>query len=395
MDELTLVRDLRSEVTEPDPETLGRIRRRVLTGLPAGDVTRANRILGRLSRSGAWTFGRRKANRRVLLRLAVVGGLAAAVAAGTIAVDALVTDDGKPVVGHEAAAAELNKAAAAAIQASDPPLAAGQFYYLRMVEVAGTQIGGTSCGDLFYLHRNVYETWVPKDWGDQWMYRRADNVAKEYLRPRDAAKVKRCAPDEPSSGPEVRKAPAGMFYPDGAYQPDREPRDASGAIVYHPTPAEVAKHLADGSWQRPTPPFMAGLPRDPSQLLRRIYHDSAGHGRGRDDEAFVYIRDVLRSGVVPADLRAALFGAAALIPGVRLVSDSANLDGRHGVAVAMSDHGDSRVELIFDPVSGEVIGEREVALKSGYVPGVRAGTTIEYTSVSRQVVDAMGSVPGK
>jgi RNA polymerase sigma-70 factor (ECF subfamily) len=61
----------------------------------------------------------------------------------------------------------------------------------------------------------------------------------------------------------------------------------------------------------------------------------------------------------------------------------------------MSDHGDSRVELIFDPVSGEVIGEREVALKSGYVPGVRAGTTIEYTSVSRQVVDAMGSVPGK
>jgi hypothetical protein len=381
MDEITLVRDLRSEVTEPDPETLGRIRKRVLAELPAAAPRRvvARRVLGR----------------RPLLRLAFAGGLAAAVAAGTIAVDALVTRDGKPVVGHEAAAAELNRAAAAAIQASDPPLAAGQFYYLRMVEVAGTQISGSGCGDLFYLHKNVYETWVPKDWDAQWMYRRADDVAKEYLHPGDAAKIRRCAPDEPGSGPEVRKAPAGMFYPDGATQRDREPRDPSGAIVYNPTPAEVAKYLADGGWQRPTPQFMAGLPRDPAQLLRRVYHDSAGHGRGRDDEAFVYIRDVLRSGVVPADLRAALFGAAALIPGVRLVSDSVNLDGRHGVAVAMSDHGNSRVELIFDPVSGEVIGEREVALRSGYLPGVRAGTTIEYTSVRRQVVDAMDAVPGK
>jgi RNA polymerase sigma-70 factor (ECF subfamily) len=183
-----------------------------------------------------------------------------------------------------------------------------------------------------------------------------------------------------------------MFYPDGV---DTRPRDPSGAIVYNPTAAEVAKYLAGGSWQRPTPQFMAGLPRDPAELLRRIYHDSAGHGRGRDDEAFVYIRDVLRPGVVPADLRAALFGAAALIPGVRLVSDSVNLDGRHGVAVALSDHGDSRVELIFDPASGDVIGEREVALKSGYIPGVRAGTTIEYTSVSRQSVNAMGTVPGQ
>jgi hypothetical protein len=378
MDEITLVRDLRSEVTEPNPETLDRIRRRVLAELPA--APRAHRVLGR-------TVGRRP-----LLRLAFAGGLAAAVAAGTIAVDALVTRDGKPVVGHEAAAAELNKAAAAAIQASDPPLAAGQFYYLRMVEVAGTQISGTGCGDLFYLHKNVYETWVPKDWGDQWMYRRADDVAKEYLHPGDVAKIRRCAPDEPSSGSEVRKAPAGMFYPDGV---DTRPRDPSGAIVYNPSPAEVAKYLAGGSWQRPTPQFMAGLPRDPAQLLRRIYHDSDGHGRGKDDEAFVYIRDVLRSGVIPADLRAALFGAAALIPGVRLVSDSVNLDGRHGVAVAMSDHGDSRVELIFDSASGDVIGEREVALRSGYLPGIRAGATIEYTSVSRQVVDAMGSVPDK
>jgi RNA polymerase sigma-70 factor (ECF subfamily) len=385
MDEITLVRDLRSEVTEPDPETLARIRRRVLAGLPLASAgsTRANLILGR----------------RPLLRLAVAGGLAAAVAAGTIAVDALVTRDGKPVVGHEAAAAELNRAAAAAIQASDPPLAPGQFYYLRMVEVAGTTIGGTGCGDLFYLHKNVYETWVPKDWNDQWMYRRTDDVGKEYLRPGDEAKVQKCAPQEPGSGPEVRKAPAGMFFPDGVDRTDQQPRDPSGAIVYNPTPAEIARYLADGNWQRPTPPFMAGLPRDPGRLLQRIYDDSAGHGRGKDDEAFVYIRDVLRSGVVPADLRAALFGAAALIPGVRLVSDPVNLDGRHGVAVAMSDtvsnHGDSRVELIFDSASGEVIGEREVTLTSGYIPGVPAGKTIESTSVIRQVVNAMGAEPQK
>ena len=96
---------------------------------------------------------------------------------------------------------------------------------------------------------------------------------------------------------------------------------------------------------------------------------------------------------MPADLRAALFGALALIPGVRQVDDSVNLEGRHGVAVTMSGRGDSRAELIFDPDSGDVIGEREVVLRDGVLPGARAGMVLEYTAVTRAVVDAMGATP--
>src|SRR5690606_31969531 len=116
------------------------------------------------------------------------------------------------------------------------------------------------------------------------------------------------------------------------------------------------------SWQDPTPEFLAGLPRNPQQLLERIYQDSAGKGQGPDEEAFVYIRDVLRggAGIVPADLRAALFRAAAKIPGMEVVDDAANLDGKRGVAVSLGGATGNRVDLIFDPETGEVIGEREV-----------------------------------
>ncbi|GII21588.1 CU044_5270 family protein [Planosporangium mesophilum] len=385
MDEITLVKRLGADVPEPDAAALRRIRHEVLAGLPERPAARRRR----------WSIALLR-GRHPAIRFAVAAGLAGAIALATVAVDTLVTRDGRPVIGHEAAATELNRAAEAAISASDPPLAPGQFYYLRRVEVASTGIASRApCDRLFYLHKNVSETWVPKDWDAQWMTRQTADAERRFLRPGDEAKAEAC-PDalaEPKT--EVRKAPAGLFYPRGVSRPGDEPRDSSGTVVYDWSPEQIAERLAGGFWQEPTPPFMAGLPRDPRKLLERIYRDSAGAGRGRDDEAFVFVRDILRSGVVPADLRAALFSAAALIPGVRLVGDSVNLEGRHGVAVAMSDHGQERVELIFDPASGEVIGERRVILRNDYIPGVKAGTTVGYTAVSRQIVAAMGAMPGR
>jgi hypothetical protein len=82
-----------------------------------------------------------------------------------------------------------------------------------------------------------------------------------------------------------------------------------------------------GTWQTPTRQFLAGLPHDPDGLLRRIYRDSKGQGPSKHDEALVYIADVLRSGIIPADLRAALFRAAIRIPGMGVVEGRANLMG--------------------------------------------------------------------
>jgi len=82
-----------------------------------------------------------------------------------------------------------------------------------------------------------------------------------------------------------------------------------------------------------------------------------------ESEAFVTIADGLRTGVVPADLRAALHKAAALIPGVTVGDRRATVDGRTGIAIGVpSPDGVVRTGIIIDPTSGLVIGEQDVLL---------------------------------
>ena len=49
-------------------------------------------------------------------------------------------------------------------------------------------------------------------------------------------------------------------------------------------------------------------------------------------ETLVFIADLLRTGVVPADQGATLHKVAAMIPGVTITEGQANLDGRTGIA---------------------------------------------------------------
>jgi hypothetical protein len=104
----------------------------------------------------------------------------------------------------------------------------------------------------------------------------------------------------------------------------------------------------------------------------------------------VTVADLLRSGLVPADLRAALYRALALLPGLEITEDVANLAGKHGTAFGID--GDiERQDLIIDPATGEFIGERTVALAGG--PLYPAGTVTNFSSVSTTVVDAIGTKP--
>jgi hypothetical protein len=123
-----------------------------------------------------------------------------------------------------------------------------------------------------------------------------------------------------------------------------------------------------------------------------VYGSGAGEdhdaGPSRDGEALVLIADVLRSGIVPGDLRAALFRAAALIPGVEVVDRQANLNGEVGVAVGRYEpNSGDRQEIIFNPETGMVIGEREVRVDPGH-PLSPAGSLISWTAVTTDVVPA-------
>ncbi|MFE9677060.1 CU044_5270 family protein [Streptomyces sp. NPDC006259] len=145
---------------------------------------------------------------------------------------------------------------------------------------------------------------------------------------------------------------------------------------------------------------LAKLPTDPAVLLQRIYRDSDAvrdHEVPRDQAAFVAIGDLLNESYPPADLTAALYKAAAKIPGVVAVDDAVDAVGRHGVAIArQNDTAGERTEWIFDKKTLEFLGERNVVVKKVADSPFKVGT-VTFTSAitQRAIVDASKQVPGR
>jgi hypothetical protein len=86
--------------------------------------------------------------------------------------------------------------------------------------------------------------------------------------------------------------------------------------------------------------------------MRRI--DGGPRTAGED---FVHVGDFLRETDAPPKIRAAIYRAAALIPGIRLLGSVRDHDGRRGLGIAYTSHR-STSELIFDRQSGELLGEQ-------------------------------------
>jgi hypothetical protein len=99
-------------------------------------------------------------------------------------------------------------------------------------------------------------------------------------------------------------------------------------------------------WQIPNPHFMGGLPHDPGQLYARLRADSPDDRPGYV-RPFAYAADALRSGRVPADLRAALYRALLLLPGIK-ITEAPDQDGAPRIALAIDD-GARRNEIFIDP----------------------------------------------
>jgi hypothetical protein len=139
----------------------------------------------------------------------------------------------------------------------------------------------------------------------------------------------------------------------------------------------------------PTYRLLQTLPTNPHALLAMIYRVERGHGPGPDQEAFVTIGDLLRNTIAPPKVAAALYRAAALIPGVTLIPHATDAIGRPGVAVARIGpgvDGGIRDELIFSRATLQLIGERTVI--------ARTGTTTSATAIiDRAFVDHRGQIP--
>ncbi|WP_412077547.1 CU044_5270 family protein [Streptomyces xanthophaeus] len=175
--------------------------------------------------------------------------------------------------------------------------------------------------------------------------------------------------------------------------------DGSAGMVVR-TATGTHRHPPEGppSLNGPTYRFLETLPADPDKLLELIYEDTrlnhgsgSGSTTGPDQQAFVAIGDLLRSIEAPPGLSAALYRAAARIPGVVLVPEVEDAAGRTGVAVARVHNGE-RTEWIFDKESLRLLGARTVVLKDN--AWGKAGTAVTSVAiVARGVTDRPEQLP--
>ncbi|WP_258053102.1 CU044_5270 family protein [Streptomyces sp. Ru73] len=145
---------------------------------------------------------------------------------------------------------------------------------------------------------------------------------------------------------------------------------------------------------RPTYRFLASLPTDPDALLKYLYaHTTETAGKERDQAVFQTIGSLVSEQIVPPKQAAALYRAAARIPGVTEAPRAHDAIGRHGVGIARTDtrYGE-RAEWVFDADDLSFLGSRTYLTEDG--PLGKAGTLLSSAAVlERAVVDKSGAEP--
>lgn len=341
MDELQLLREMRKEVPIVKDSVLDRGRGQLLRRIDPQSKKKVRR-------------------RTKALRISVVSVAALALATALVATDVVGIAGWRG--GSSAQAAEvLDQAAEMAIKTSDPVVGPGQYLkidstnlWLTMTGAHNPPDGVGAHGELEWLDTEKMSTYIPFNRGEEWVWERSgrnptaffDTVAEEFAL--NQAK-------EMGDTSELLRGNGGAFYGSPSSFPDQNE--------------------------------LAGYARDPRMLLNSIYLKTLGSGQSVDGQALVFIADLLRTGIVPADLRAALYKAAALIPDVTITDSQATLDGQKGIAIGRLESVDGmRHEIIIDPETGQLVGERSVLTEA--LRTIPAGTVVGWTTINTSVVDA-------
>ncbi|MFI2562828.1 CU044_5270 family protein [Paenarthrobacter sp. NPDC018779] len=352
MDDLQLLRELRSDTGSVPPATLAMGRSRVMAAI-AHDATIG--VLGKQS-------SERNVSHIRFRRRALLASAAAVLLIGSI----VVADVVRPTPGATAEAAEiLNDAALATIRTSDPVMAPGQYLRVDTKAVYASTVQKDDGTAVAWLETTGGQMYIPADITGEWVWNREPRIPTTFFGEESRAEAERqSAPAEGPvfAGPQLEgilRGKAGGFY-------GGSPEQILG------TPLAEAFRT---------------FPREPEKLLQLIYDRTKGKGPSPESEALTTIASALRTGVIPADLRAAMYKAAALIPGIVVAAKQATLDGRQGVALGVH-YADGKVrdDIIVNPATGQLIGERTVYLVAE--AGIPANTAAAWTSVQTSVVDS-------
>jgi hypothetical protein len=153
--------------------------------------------------------------------------------------------------------------------------------------------------------------------------------------------------------------------------------------------------LPSNAFIRPYAQLLA-LPTNVDALWKLLYREAGTGAPGwKRHEMFTEIGDLLREDPIPAKVRAALYLVAARIPGIQLLGLTHDGIGRPALAVALNDtlYGE-RSELLFDPKTSALLGERSVVVKPPPKYHVKPGTVSEgATYITAGIVERIGQVP--
>ena len=348
LEELVRVRAYRANVPEPDQATVLAARAELLEAIrhepqTAPQVVKpmARAFFRLLLRNNEVDGGRSRRLRRLQRRRRLV--LAAGLAAIGVAVAGVLgfsTASSPP----SALAAKMNQLAQIAANQDWAGIPGpGQYLYLPFeYYTPNANQGGHDC-DISEVTEQ--QLWVASDGSGV-----IDSASKE-------AKFT-------STADQARCAAAGITDPASQLSPSSRSRIGGGSPF--PTNAK--------GWQ--------ALSTDPATLLKQV-HQLDG-GPNDDAERFVNVADFMRMSPPPA-IRAALYRAAALIPGVELLGPRTDPLGRSGLAVAFpADNGNpGSTVLIFDQQTAALLAEEY------HAPD---GTLEDWTTYQpAQVVDSIPS----
>ncbi|MDV2477297.1 hypothetical protein F8M49_21555 [Rhodococcus zopfii] len=227
-----------------------------------------------------------------------------------------------------------------------------------------------------YLFDSHVQTWIPDRFSDEWLHRNTVSGPTEWVLGTQEQMA--------AQGIEEHQAHVGELLArcgDMGAETDRR-----------------EQCTVPPDWNRPSRLFLAALPTDPRSLHERLVADTS-YTPNQASDILTQVTTVLRTGIVPDAVRANLLAALQVDPGITVTEGVPNFDGVLGTAYTATNSIGHVTDLIVDPVSNVLIGERATITTGVRRPvddaiyTIPPGTLLGHTATSYGRADHLGEVP--
>lgn len=217
----------------------------------------------------------------------------------------------------------------------------------------------------FYLAEHRLDYWVPFKWEDGWTLRR-----------RNTGRVIRLSEGEPKS---LRQDALHSLWPTGEWYAD-------GGHFRYGDETKKVRRASVASWSTPDPQFLAELPLEPESLLERLAGPLDASASTTSARQFENALMLLRTGLVPANLRSSLCDALSRLPASSIIPGVINSAGVPAIGIAHKGSFYKSIVLLSQE-NGQFLGEQQTVADDMH--DLPVGTVVTSTSVCVSVVDVV------